>query len=148
MLFREAHISDIERLHSIRLAVKENMLTNPHLVTERHYKDLLSSDGKGWVCEVDGQIHGFAIIDTQKENVWALFVHPFYEKSGIGKRLHHIMLDWYFNQGKDRIWLSTSANTRAEKFYRKAGWQAVGFYEDDELKFEMRKERWEQYKHT
>ncbi len=36
------------------------------------------------------------------------------------------MLDWYFGQTPETLWLSTSPGTRAERFYRTAGWQEAG----------------------
>lgn len=47
------------------------------------------------------------------------------------------MVVWYFNKTKKSIWLGTSQNTRAEEFYRKAGWTKEGTHGKDEIKFEM-----------
>jgi hypothetical protein len=41
---------------------------------------------------------------------------------------------------KENVWLSTSPGTRAEQFYRKAGWKETGIYGKGEIKFEMTKE--------
>jgi GNAT superfamily N-acetyltransferase len=49
--------------------------------------------GKGWVCEINNEIVGFSIADLKGNNIWALFLRPEFEKLGIGKRLHDIMLD-------------------------------------------------------
>lgn len=43
-------------------------------------------------------------------------------RKNMGRKLHNPMLDWYFKQTKENVWLGTSSNTRAEMFYRKAGW--------------------------
>jgi hypothetical protein len=53
------------------------------------------------------------------------------------------MLDWYFMQHKQLVWLSTSPNTRAEKFYLLQGWTQTGLYGKGEIKFEMTKQDWE-----
>ena len=66
----------------------------------------------------------------------------FYEKKGIGKMLHDLMLDWYFSQTNTTVWLGTSPNTRAEGFYKKAGWVRVGHHGPDEIKFEMTYQNW------
>jgi GNAT superfamily N-acetyltransferase len=87
MQIREALLTDIPKMSEVRLAVKENALSNPALVTEQDYVDYLSQRGKGWVCEIDGQLVGFAIGDLVKHNVWALFVLPGYEGQGIGREL-------------------------------------------------------------
>ena len=47
------------------------------------------------------------------------------------------MLDWYFNQTKNNVWLGTSPNTGAETFYRKSGWTQIGIHGKGEIKFEM-----------
>ena len=54
---------------------------------------------KGWVCEIDKQITGFAIADLKENNIWALFLLPAFEKQGIGKRLHDMMIDWHLSSG-------------------------------------------------
>jgi GNAT superfamily N-acetyltransferase len=41
---------------------------------------------------------GFAIADLVDNNIWALFIHPGFEKLGIGKKLHDEMVNWYFSQ--------------------------------------------------
>jgi GNAT superfamily N-acetyltransferase len=143
MIIREATVSDIPALQIIRHAVKENVLSNPALVTDEDCADYITNRGKGWVAVIDEVITGFAIADLEDHNIWALFIHPDYEKRGIGKQLHDIMVDWYFTQTTHPIWLSTDANTRAEAFYRKAGWQAVGTYGKTEIKFEMTASDWQ-----
>ena len=142
MIFREAQTNDIKHIQLVRNAVKENMLSNPGLVTDKDCVEYLTLRGKGWVCENDGTIIGFAIADLIDNNIWALFVHPEYDQQGIGKKLHDIMLNWYFDQQKEMVWLSTSSNTRAEKFYRMQGWKEVGLHGKGEIKFEMRAEEW------
>ena len=77
---------------------------------------------------------------------WALFVKPEFEGLGIGKKLHDLMLDWYFSQTDKSVWLGTSPNTRAENFYWKAGWKEVGVHGDGEIKFEMSFEDWRKQK--
>jgi GNAT superfamily N-acetyltransferase len=144
MIYREAKIEDIGQIQIVRNSVKENILSNPNLVTDKDCEIFLTIRGKGWVCEIDGKIIGFAIADLQDNNIWALFLQPEFEKKGIGKQLHKIMLDWYFTQTKHKVWLGTSFNTRAEHFYRKAGWQEVGTHGTREIKFEMTYESWKQ----
>ncbi len=142
MIFREANTNDIKQIQVVRNSVKENVLSNPGLVTDRDCVEYLTLRGKGWVCEEDGIIIGFAIADLIDNNIWALFIHPDNEAKGIGKKLHDIMLGWYFEQKKENVWLSTSPNTRAEKFYRLQGWRETGVYGKGEIKFEMSKEEW------
>lgn len=142
MTFRTAAIADIKQIQVVRNAVKENTLSNPNLVTDKDCETFLTQRGKGWVCEVDKQLVGFAIVDLEDDNVWALFVDPKFEKQGIGKKLHQLMLAWYFDQNKERVWLGTAPNTRAEAFYRRLGWQEIGTHGKGEVKFEMTKQNW------
>ncbi|AEV97335.1 GNAT family N-acetyltransferase [Niastella koreensis] len=142
MNFREASVSDIPQLSKVRLAVKENALSNPALVTEQDYVDYLSKRGKGWVCELDNHVVGFAIGDLEKHNVWALFVQPDFEGQGIGRELLIMLLDWYYSQTTDTIWLSTAPNTRAADFYKSFGWKETGKMPNGELKFELSADDW------
>lgn len=140
--YREAQPEDIKAIQVVRHSVKENILSNPELVTDADYEDHLTRRGKGWVCELDGKIVGFAIADLQEENIWALFLKPETEGRGIGSHLHDLMLDWYFSTGKEKVWLGTSPGTRADRFYRKKGWKEAGSHGDDEIKFIMTREHW------
>ncbi|PVY38864.1 GNAT family N-acetyltransferase [Pontibacter virosus] len=142
MLFREATTLDIPQLQIIRHSVKENILSDPTKVTDELCARYLTKRGKGWVCEVDNQIVGFSIVDLQEHNVWALFLLPEFEGQGIGKQLHRIMLDWYFQQTTKILWLGTDPGTRAEHFYRRQGWRETGIHSRSEIKFEMRYSDW------
>ena len=142
MTFREAIPADIPQIQIVRNAVKENTLSDPGLVSDADCLEFITKRGKGWVCEIDNCIAGFAIVDMQDHNIWALFVDPAHEKQGIGRTLHDTMLDWYFWQTKTTVWPGTAYNTRAEGFYRKAGWKEVGTHGPKEIKFEMRYEDW------
>lgn len=142
MTFREAKKDDIKQIQIVRNSVTENTLSNPDLVSDEDCLDFITKRGKGWVCEIDNKIVGFSILDLKEHNIWALFVHPNYEKIGIGRQLHDLMLNWYFNHTCKNVWLGTSPNTRAEFFYRKSGWTKVGNHGIGEIKFEMTFENW------
>lgn len=142
MIIREATIQDIKQIQRVRNAVTENTLSDPGLVTDEDCREFLTRRGKGWVAEVNNEIVGFSIADLQDHNIWALFLHPDFEKKGIGRQLHDSMLEWYFTQTSTTVWLSTSPGTRAEQFYRKAGWTETGLYGKGELKFEMTFDIW------
>ena len=146
MNFRVATIKDIPQIQFVRNVVKENQLSDPALVPDKDVEDYIVNRGKGWVCEIDNVVVGFAIISAVDNNVWALFVQPGYDKQGIGKKLHDGMMHWYFAQTDSTVWLSTSPGTRAETFYRKAGWQQTGFTKSGEIKFEMTAAIWALYK--
>ena len=142
MNFREATVTDIPQIQRVRNAVKENVLSDPALVSDTDCIDYITRRGKGWVCEANGKIVGFSIADLIGNNIWALFVDPDYQGRGIGKKLHSLMMDWYFSQTDKTVWLSTAPASRAEGFYRKEGWRECGTYGKGEVKFEMASEQW------
>lgn len=142
MTIREANITDIKALHEIRMAVKENVLNNPALVTPHDYQRYLTTEGKGWLIEAGDRVAGFAIVDMPNRNVWALFVHPHFEGLGVGKALMEALLEWYFTQTNKPLWLSTGPGTRAEEFYRRTGWIETGITKGGETRFEMTIEAW------
>lgn len=144
MQYREATIEDVKQIQEVRNSVKENVLSDPSLVTDEDCIDYITRRGKGWVCENDEKIVGFAIADLQEHNIWALFLRPEAENKGIGKALHNLMLDWYFSQTGETVWLSTAPRSRAEGFYRKMGWEEVGLYGKGEIKFEMSSAKWKE----
>jgi GNAT superfamily N-acetyltransferase len=143
LIFREALITDIPQMQVVRNSVTENMLSDPALVPDKDVADYMTRRGKGWVCEINHSIAGFAIVSVQDHQVWALFIQPGFDKKGMGRRLHDEMVEWYFNQSADTIWLSTAPGTRAESFYRKAGWIETGIHGKGEIKFEMTVEKWQ-----
>ncbi|MEO6838797.1 MAG: GNAT family N-acetyltransferase [Ginsengibacter sp.] len=146
MIIREAGIDDINQIQRVRNSVTENMLSDPNLVTDKDCEEFIMVRGKGWVCEIDNQIVGFSIADMKDNNIWALFLQPEFENLGIGRKLHDVMLDWYFTQTKNNVWLGTSPNTRAEIFYRKSGWTQIGTHGKGEIKFEMTFDHWTRIK--
>lgn len=137
MLLRPATLADIDPMHVIRIAVRENRLSDPSLITAKDYAAYLENRGAGWVVEIEHQIIGFAIVDFQENNVWALFVHPDFEKRGVGRMLHDQMISGYFARTKQTLWLGTEPHSRAESFYRNAGWKEVGKHGSGEIKFEF-----------
>ena len=143
MIIRQALPADIPQMHKVRVAVRENILSDPTKITIKDYEDFLIHRGKGWVCEINNMIVGFAIVSVTDNNVWALFIDPAFERKGIGKALHDEMISWYFSQTDKTIWLGTAPDTRAEIFYRRAGWKQTGIRTNGEIKFEMTKEIWQ-----
>lgn len=129
--FRQAVASDIPAMSAIRLGVRENVLSNPAKVTQQMYEDYLDLFGRGWVAEVDGVIAGFSYADKRDGSIWALFIEARHEGRGIGKELLRLACDWLFRQGHDHVQLSTSAGTRADRFYASQGWQRTALNAND-----------------
>lgn len=136
MFLRPATAADWAGMHRVRMAVRENVLSNPAAITEAMYLDMIAARGKGWVVDVEGEIVAFAVADHSRRNIWALFVDPAHERRGYGRRLHDTMLAWLFAQSEETVWLGTDPGTRAERFYRAAGWREAGREKNGEIRFE------------
>ena len=106
----------------IRLAVTENVLSDPSRVTLEMYKDFLEKSGRGWVAEDRGEIVAFCYADKDNASIWALFVQPGHEGRALAKTLLKLAVDWLFATGHETVSLSTGANTRADRFYAAQGW--------------------------
>jgi GNAT superfamily N-acetyltransferase len=127
-------------MNHLRLQVRENVLSNPALVTEAMTEKAITVNGRGWVFEEDEQILGFSIALREDPSIWALFVMPGAERRGIGHALHDAAVEWLWSQGAQRIWLSTDPGTRAERFYRDRGWQETGHKPNGEIRFELKQD--------
>lgn len=139
MVFREAKVADIPALSEIRLSVTENVLSDPRKVTPEMYAAYLSVLGKGWLCEVDGEVVGFTVASLRDASIWALFVKPGYEGRGIGTRLLKLATGWLFDMGASSISLSTDANTRADRVYESQGWKRGEIKSDGEVSYRLDK---------
>lgn len=132
---RPATVADIDGMHTIRVAVRENRLSRPDRISRQDYIDSLTQLGAGWVAESDGAILGFAV-GYRSGNIWALFVDPSHEGKGIARALHAEMLHWLRGLGLSNLFLTTGPGTRAEAFYKLAGWVAGGMTADGERRFD------------
>ena len=130
-------------MHDIRLAVRENRLGDPLRVQLQDYQDRLSPEGIGFVAEADGRMVGFAIADLDRRTVWALFVDSVFEGQGAGRLLHDALVGAMFAGGAGELSLSTDAGTRAERFYRTAGWQPTGEASGREVAYRLTRARWD-----
>jgi GNAT superfamily N-acetyltransferase len=130
---RTAVAGDIPEMHRIRMAVRENRLTDPDSITEAAYRPFVEA-GRAWVAEQGDGMAGFAAIDGAAREVWALFVAPGAEGLGVGRALHAAMIEWARTGGLTELWLATSAGTRAERFYRAAGWERAGAAADGDIR--------------
>lgn len=125
MIIRRARQGDHPRITEIRMAVKENILSDPGRVTIEDY--IWFRDHPGiWVWEENGDILGFSAADTRDGSIWALFVDPKHEQRGIGRRLFEKVLDVLRDDGHRISWLTTDSGSRAEGLYRAAGWKVIG----------------------
>lgn len=130
MKVREARGRDAEALMAIRRAVRENAISDARLAEVGIDADSvaarLASTHAGFCAEVDGRVIGFSMADRRTGSIWALFVHPDHEGRGAGRALLARALEALWSEGHERALLTTDPNTRAEAFYRRGGWRAVG----------------------
>jgi GNAT superfamily N-acetyltransferase len=128
-VFREIEIRDIPALFRVRVATDENRLTSEQLtalgITEAAVEEKLGGTYKGWLCEDDGAVVGFAIGDRASCEMWVIAVLPSHVRQGIGERLLAAVESWMFGEGCLEIWLTTDIDTslRAYSFYRHRGWE-------------------------
>jgi GNAT superfamily N-acetyltransferase len=132
---RTATLDDVQAMHSVRNSVRENRLSNPANVTPASYRPFVLA-GSAWVAETDSGVVGFAALDPGTQSIWALFVEPGSEGSGIGRALHSRMTSWACERGLERLSLRTEVGSRAESFYRLAGWTQIGLSPDGEAIFQ------------
>lgn len=127
-MIRPATRDDIPRIMAIRFGVRENRLRDPSRVTVDHVRAHVDTGGA--FVWVDAQrVVGFSIAEPRDGNIVALFVEEPYERRGIGRALFERACDVLLAAGCPRLWLTTWPGTRADGFYRAAGWQVTG--EDD-----------------
>src|SRR5215471_15952095 len=124
-MLRRAIATDIPAIQRVRASVRENRLGSI-VISDDDVRRVLEETGRGWVVETEGEVVAFAIGNATNGNVWALFVHPDHERRGHGRQLLDTAVSWLSLQRVDKLWLTTGPGTRAEKFYRAAGWSDVG----------------------
>ena len=134
---RAAVRGDVASMHGLRMAVRENRLSDPARIGEDDYLQFIDR-ASAWVAEMEDRIVGFAAIDEAGATVWALFVDPEAEGLGVGSALHDFMIRWACDRRIAYLSLTTSPGTRAEYFYRSHGWSTTGATEVGEVRFERR----------
>lgn len=122
---RPAEREDLPRVSEIRLAVTENVLSDPSKVSAEEV-EWYRSEAIFLVAEVEGQIVGFTCANHQNGLIWALFMDAAHEGRGIGRALLDAALDKLLAAGHRQAHLNTGSGTRAERFYRAHGWRDMG----------------------
>jgi len=129
MNFREITKNDIPALFAVRVATHENRLTVEELtslgITEETVKEKLAGTYKGWLCEVENLVTGFAMGDRATGELWVIAVLPEYIGKGIGSSLLRKVEEWLKEKGCSRLWLTTDIdrNLKSYSFYRDHGWK-------------------------
>ena len=141
ILVREATGADMPGISQVRTSVVENLLTLAQLeqrgITNASVAASFLADSKGWVAERAGQIIAFSIADRASRSIFALFVLPAYERRGLGDRLLNLALAWLWQNGAERVWLTTGEGTKAAAFYARRRWACVGRGPRGDLRFEL-----------
>jgi hypothetical protein len=99
-------------------------------------KIILPVGGKGWVCEINNRIAGFANCVGYRSQCLGPVIERGSEKKGIGLKLHDKMMDWYFTQLPNRSGSALPRGQGPKHFTRKAGWREAGTHGKGEIKFE------------
>ena len=128
LTYREIGAHDIASLFVVRIATRENTYTMDGLerlgITEASVTDMIKTTHRGWLCEVDKQVVGFAMGNRKNGEMWVIAVLPDYEGKGVGKELLIRVEDWLWSEGWDEICLTTDIDPslRAYGFYKSQGW--------------------------
>lgn len=132
-LLRRATPADLPRLYAIWTAVDEHRLVGDwerFLGTAERFLTRC----RLWVWSDGTVVHGFGVADPASGEIEALFVHPALQGRGIGRALLAKCCDALIRHGHRHAWLVTSPGTRAERFYRDAGWTEIGVEPSGALK--------------
>jgi GNAT superfamily N-acetyltransferase len=122
---RPATPADLPRIHAIRHGVTENVLRDPSKVSDEEVAWYMEQ-AIFLVSEEEGEVVGFTCANHQTGLVWALFIDPAHERRGHGRALLDEALRLLATAGHRQAWLTTSAGTRAERFYTAHGWRDMG----------------------
>jgi GNAT superfamily N-acetyltransferase len=127
--YREIGEADIPELFAVRTATDENRLTLDELhalgITVASVAERLAGTCKGWLCEADERVVGFAIGDWATGEMWVIAVLPEYVGRGIGSVLLESVERWLQASGCRQLWLTTDTDDglRAHRFYIAHGWR-------------------------
>jgi ribosomal protein S18 acetylase RimI-like enzyme len=128
MRFREIREHDVASLFAVRVATRENTLSREQLaglgINEETVLAMLDTTHRGWLCEEEDQVVGFAMGNCENGEMWVIALLPDYEGKGIGAELLTRVEDWLWSEGWAEIWLTTDVDPtrRAYGFYQRQGW--------------------------
>ena len=104
MKYREITLNDTPAIFELRIATNENNFTYEELeargITHVLLQEKLLRSCKGWLCEINNEIIGFAIADKKAANIWALAVLPVYNKKLVAANLQNLAEHWLLSCGK------------------------------------------------
>ena len=141
LIFREAMAADMPAISIVRHSVIENASSIEQLAARGITNEIVAAaflkDLKGWVAIDRGEIVGFSMADRDSRSLYALFVRPEFEGRGIGGGLYDLALQWLWDNGAERLWLTTSPGTKAAAFYERRGWIATDVDAFGDVRYEL-----------
>lgn len=146
LTYREMRIDDLPAVLALRAATRENAMTLEELeedygITPESLAQSMQSHVRGWLCECEGEVVGFAMGDRANGEVQVVAVLPDFEGRGIGKALLRQVRDWLFAEGYEEIWLGANPDpqVRATGFYRRLSWRRTGVMKGDDEVLRLRR---------
>lgn len=140
-VLRTAGVADIEALFEIRTSVTQNHLSRAELtdlgITHSSLAQMLAQTRCAWLIENSTQALGFAMVDADAGELFALFVRPQWAGQGIGSRLLVAAENSLFKQ-HTKIYLITDGDpaVRANQFYLRHGWHLAGAIDERDVRYE------------
>ena len=130
MKIREIQPDDMSAIFDVRVRTWHNEngeaeMTRMGITHESVRAMLAAGSHRGWLCEIDGEVVGFAIGDRTSGELWVIAVLSDFECRGIGQQLLTRVEGWLRAEGWDEIWLTTDVDEtlRCVGFYRRLGWE-------------------------
>ena len=97
-VFRGIELADIASLFEVRVRTWHNERGAEELkelgITPDSVAVRLRETHRGWLCESDGHVVGFAIGNRADGELWVIAVLPEFENRGIGRHLLSKVEDW------------------------------------------------------
>ena len=128
MTLRAVEPGDAAALIELRGRTRENAISEEALaemgISAASVAQKLRSTHRGWLCEEENRLAGFAIGDGSSGELWVIAVAPEFEGHGIGSQLLASVENWLWACGWDALWLWTDVDEsrRAFSFYLRHGW--------------------------
>lgn len=141
---RLASPDDIELLFDIRTSVAQNHLSREQLnemgITATALAEAIAQAPCAWLAEWQGEAVGFAMVDLEEGEVFALFIRPGHEGKGLGRLLLQQAEQALFQQ-HEVIHLTTDGDPaiRANGFYQRLGWAVVAAVDERDVRYEKRR---------
>ena len=141
ILYRVATDADLSAITRVRTSVTENHLTVTEMaqrgITEAAVAASFRGRSRGWVAQHHAHIVAFSIADRESRSIFALFVRPGSDGRGIGSQLLNLAVEWLWDSGTQRIWLTTRQGTKAANFYQRRGWVATAADASGSIRYEL-----------